>query len=109
MNEHNIKSNPKNDYLDVLYNGLVFRLTLFHVKQIIELKKVVDETGVLSYEDNEESIKQEQKFIMLPRLMGSLHGLVFSLLLLLHKLNLTSVLYFTLYIYIRTFYLTIEV
>lgn len=74
LKTHDIKSNPKPEFLDILYNGLIFRLTIFHPKQIIELKKCINDAGVISYEENEESIAQEQKYVILPKIMGALNG-----------------------------------
>lgn len=80
-----IKCNPKEEHLDILYKGLVFRLVLFHPKQIPLLKKHVDAKGVVSFRDTEESIVAEQNYVVLPKVIGALSGYVHIIFYSLHN------------------------
>ncbi|KRT80862.1 hypothetical protein AMK59_5943 [Oryctes borbonicus] len=73
--EHNIISSVTLDYLDVFYEGLVFRFRLFVPKELVLLKKMVDSEGVTSYKDNEESLKLERDMDILPKVTSALSGI----------------------------------
>ncbi|XP_063383076.1 nucleolar protein 6 [Cydia fagiglandana] len=61
-------------HIDVLKNGLVFRLVIAHPKEITLLRREV-ENGVVKFKESEESIKLQRDTVLLPRLRGALHGL----------------------------------
>ncbi|XP_063367938.1 nucleolar protein 6 [Cydia amplana] len=61
-------------HIDVLKNGLVFRLVIAHPKEITLLRKEV-ENGVVKFKESDESIKLQRDTVLLPRLRGALHGL----------------------------------
>ncbi|KAM3958506.1 LOW QUALITY PROTEIN: nucleolar protein 6 Mat89Ba [Aphomia sociella] len=61
-------------HVDVLKDGLVFRLVIAHPKEITLLRRY-NENGVVKYKDNEESIQLHYDTVVLPRLTGALHGL----------------------------------
>ncbi|GLV36428.1 Maternal transcript 89Ba [Carabus blaptoides fortunei] len=73
-NSH-IKCNPKEEHLDILYKGLVFRFVLFHPKQIPLLKKHMDTKGIVSFRDTEDSVVAEQNYVVLPKVVGALSGI----------------------------------
>lgn len=70
----NIKTNVAREYLDVFYNGLIFRYTIYHPKEIALLKRSVNNEGVISYKDNKESITMEIEFNIAPKVFGALKG-----------------------------------
>ncbi|CAB3244187.1 unnamed protein product [Arctia plantaginis] len=61
-------------HIDVLKNGLVFRLEIAHPKEITLLKREV-EKGVVKFKESEESVRLHLETVVIPRLRGSLHGL----------------------------------
>ncbi|XP_026317352.1 nucleolar protein 6 [Hyposmocoma kahamanoa] len=61
-------------HVDVLKNGLVFRLEIAHPKEITLLRREM-EKGVVKYRESEESIQLQCDTVLLPRLRGALHGL----------------------------------
>ncbi|KAI4467643.1 nucleolar rna-associated protein [Holotrichia oblita] len=73
--ECNIISSVTLDYLDIFYEGLVFRIRLFVPKELMLLKKIVDNEGIVSYKDNEESLKLERELEILPKVTSALSGL----------------------------------
>lgn len=73
-NDSVIQTNVCHEYLDILYYGLVFRIVLFHPKEVSLIKKHQDEHGVVSFRDTPESLKLEQDFCVVPRVVGALNG-----------------------------------
>ncbi|KAJ8718272.1 hypothetical protein PYW08_002509 [Mythimna loreyi] len=61
-------------HIDVLKNGLVFRLEIAHPKEITLLKREM-ERGVVKYRETEESVRLQCDTVLMPRLRGALHGL----------------------------------
>ncbi|XP_004925060.2 nucleolar protein 6 [Bombyx mori] len=61
-------------HVDVLKNGLVFRLAIAHPKEITLLKREI-ENGVVKHKDSEESARLQRDTQLMPRLRGALHGL----------------------------------
>ncbi|XP_030026553.2 nucleolar protein 6 isoform X1 [Manduca sexta] len=61
-------------HVDVLKNGLVFRLVIAHPKEITLLRREM-ENGVVKHTENEESVMLQRDTVLLPRLRGALHGL----------------------------------
>lgn len=72
--ECNIISTVTLDYLDIFYEGLVFRIRLFVPKELMLLKKIVDNEGIISYKDNKESVKLERELEILPKITSALSG-----------------------------------
>ncbi|XP_012256852.2 nucleolar protein 6 isoform X2 [Athalia rosae] len=73
--QYNLKAQGGLNYVDVMKDGFVFRLTVAHQKEIILLKQQIGDDGVIKYRDNNESIELERKLFQLPRLTSALHGL----------------------------------
>ncbi|XP_063894917.1 nucleolar protein 6 [Helicoverpa armigera] len=61
-------------HIDVLKDGLVFRLEIGHPKEITLLKREL-ENGVVKFRESEESVKLQCDIVLMPRLRGALHGL----------------------------------
>ncbi|XP_053611416.1 nucleolar protein 6 [Plodia interpunctella] len=61
-------------HIDVLKNGLVFRLEIAHPKEITLLRREI-ENGVVKFRETEDSIKLQCETVLMPRLRGALHGL----------------------------------
>lgn len=61
-------------HLDVLKNGLTFRLAIAHPKELTLLRKEIED-GVAKFRESEESVKLQCDTILMPRLRGALHGL----------------------------------
>ncbi|XP_060804531.1 nucleolar protein 6 [Amyelois transitella] len=61
-------------HIDVLKNGLVFRLEIAHPKEITLLRREM-ENGVVKFRESEESVNLQCETILMPRLRGALHGL----------------------------------
>uniref|UniRef100_A0A2A4JMG6 Nucleolar protein 6 n=1 Tax=Heliothis virescens TaxID=7102 RepID=A0A2A4JMG6_HELVI len=61
-------------HIDVLKDGLVFRLEIGHPKEITLLKREI-ENGVVKFRESEESVRLQCHTVLMPRLRGALHGL----------------------------------
>lgn len=72
--DYKIVSSVTPDYIDVFYEGFVFRLRLFQPKEISLLKKYVNEEGAVAYKDTPESLELERKLDILPKIIGALNG-----------------------------------
>lgn len=72
--EHDVISKVKPDHLDVLFEGLVFRLRLYQPKEILLLKKYINEEGLTSYKETAESLALEKKLNILPSMISALNG-----------------------------------
>ncbi|KAK9869244.1 hypothetical protein WA026_002994 [Henosepilachna vigintioctopunctata] len=72
---YKIVSSVKPSFIDVLYDGTIFRYTLFVSKEVGLLKKSVKANGALIYRDTEKSLELEKKFTILPKIIGALKGM----------------------------------
>ncbi|XP_073959945.1 nucleolar protein 6 Mat89Ba [Choristoneura fumiferana] len=72
--QFNLPTQAYATHIDVLKNGLVFRLVIAHPKEITLLRREV-ENGVVKFKESEESIKLQCDTVLMPRLRGALHGL----------------------------------
>ncbi|XP_013174071.1 PREDICTED: nucleolar protein 6 [Papilio xuthus] len=61
-------------HIDVLKNGLVFRLKIAHPKEITLLQREM-ENGVVKHRESEEAVMLQRETVLLPRVRGALHGL----------------------------------
>lgn len=71
---HNILSSVKLDFLDIFYEGFVFRYHLYLPREIGLLKKELINNGVTVYKESLESKAMEQKLDILPKVTGALKG-----------------------------------
>ncbi|XP_045776037.1 nucleolar protein 6 isoform X2 [Maniola jurtina] len=72
--QYSLPTHAYDNHVDVLKNGLVFRLQIAHPKEITLLRREVDR-GVVRFTESEESVKLVCETVLLPRLRGALHGL----------------------------------
>lgn len=70
-----LTSVPYTEYVDVLKEGYIFRLSIACHKEINLLKQTVNAQGMLKFENNEESQELEMKIIHLPKLSSYVYGL----------------------------------
>ncbi|GJQ76288.1 hypothetical protein Trydic_g2017 [Trypoxylus dichotomus] len=73
--EYNIMSSVTLDQLDIFYEGLVFRIKLFVPKELMLLKRTINNEGIVSYKDNEESLQLERDMDILPKVTSALSGI----------------------------------
>lgn len=73
---HNIISRPSRDYLEVFYQGLVFRYRLYVPKEVAMMKKDLTDTGSTAYTTNADSEEYEKTLNILPKVIGALKGCV---------------------------------
>lgn len=71
---HNIISRVSRDYLEVFYQGLVFRYRLYVAKEVALMKKDVTSTGSTAYTTNADSEEYEKTLNILPKVIGALKG-----------------------------------
>jgi len=71
---HNIISRASRDYLEVFYQGLVFRYRLYVAKEVALMKKDVTSTGSTAYTTNANSEEYEKTLNILPKVIGALKG-----------------------------------
>lgn len=62
------------DGVYVLKKGYVFRVQIYHPKEIALLKKSVNEKGITQYVDTEISLESEKRLSLLPKVTSALHG-----------------------------------
>ncbi|XP_046966529.1 nucleolar protein 6 [Vanessa cardui] len=72
--QYSLPTQAYDTHVDVLKNGLVFRLQIAHPKEITLLRRYV-EGGVVKFKESAESVELERETVALPRLRGALHGL----------------------------------
>ncbi|XP_064073088.1 nucleolar protein 6 [Vanessa tameamea] len=72
--QYSLPTQAYDSHVDVLKNGLVFRLQIAHPKEITLLRRQV-EGGVVKFKESAESVELERETVALPRLRGALHGL----------------------------------
>lgn len=71
---HNIISRVSRDYLEVFYQGLVFRYRLYVAKEVALMKKDLTDTGSTTYLTNADSEDYEKTLNILPKVIGALKG-----------------------------------
>lgn len=74
LQESEIKCNVDEDHLDVYWSGLVFRLRMYHSKELTLMKKFVRPDGVTAFKDNKESVQYELQLNVVPKIIGALNG-----------------------------------
>lgn len=72
--KHHLVCTVSANYLDIFYEGVVFRLKVYQPKEIILLKQIVTEDGVTIYKDNKESLQLEKELNYLPKVQSYLSG-----------------------------------
>ncbi|XP_066143685.1 nucleolar protein 6 isoform X2 [Euwallacea fornicatus] len=75
LNRHQIASTVTKDYLEVFYQGLVFRYTLYVAKEVALMKKELSENGGTAYVDNQISLAYQKRLNVLPKINAALKGL----------------------------------
>ncbi|CAG9857139.1 unnamed protein product [Phyllotreta striolata] len=68
-------THPSRDYLDVFYQGIVFRYKLFVPKEIGLSKRIETDEGLTSFKDSDESDDLELSLNILPKITGALRGI----------------------------------
>ncbi|XP_072386893.1 nucleolar protein 6 [Diabrotica undecimpunctata] len=72
---HGLLTHPTPGYLDVFYQGIVFRYRLFVSKEVGLVKKIHSEGGLTSYKDSLESYNMEMSLSLVPKIIGGLRGI----------------------------------
>lgn len=72
---HTILSHVTPDFIDVYFEGIVFRYILFIPKELALVKKEMTETGLTCYRESLDSFEMENTFTILPKVIGALKGL----------------------------------
>lgn len=72
---HQIISHVTADYLEVYFEGIVFRYLLNVPKEIGLIKKQAAENGLTCFRESRESIIMEKKLNVLPKVIGALKGI----------------------------------
>ncbi|KAJ8917111.1 hypothetical protein NQ315_012601 [Exocentrus adspersus] len=72
---HGIISHATPDFLDVYFEGVVFRYRLFIPKELALVKKETTDTGLVCYKESQDSFEMETSLSILPRIAGALKGL----------------------------------
>ncbi|KAJ8928394.1 hypothetical protein NQ314_019059 [Rhamnusium bicolor] len=72
--DHKIISHVTPDFIDVFFEGLVFRYRLSIPKEIALMKKMSTETGLTCYRESLESAHMETSLNIMPKVMGALKG-----------------------------------
>lgn len=73
--QHQIISHVYTDFLEVYFEGFVFRCLLNVPKEIGLIKKRDEENGLTFFRDSKESAIMEQKLNILPKVIGALKGI----------------------------------
>ncbi|CAH2258725.1 jg5406 [Pararge aegeria aegeria] len=74
--QFSLPAHAHDSHVDVLKNGLVFRLQVAHAKEVTLLRRDV-QRGVVKFAESEDSVSLQCETVILPRLRGALHGYVF--------------------------------
>lgn len=74
----NMLAKVKSNHIDILYEGVLFRLRLYQPKEILLLKKHTNEEGTTSYKETVESTELEKTLHIIPSLIGALNGYNFA-------------------------------
>uniref|UniRef100_S4NST8 Nucleolar protein 6 n=1 Tax=Pararge aegeria TaxID=116150 RepID=S4NST8_9NEOP len=72
--QFSLPAHAHDSHVDVLKNGLVFRLQVAHAKEVTLLRRDV-QRGVVKFAESEDSVSLQCETVILPRLRGALHGL----------------------------------
>ncbi|XP_061379629.1 nucleolar protein 6 [Danaus plexippus] len=72
--QFNLPTHARPEHLDVLQDGLVFRLRIAHAKEITLLRRELVR-GVVTFRETDESIQLYCDTVIMPKLRGALHGL----------------------------------
>ncbi|XP_075979856.1 nucleolar protein 6 Mat89Ba [Anticarsia gemmatalis] len=72
--QYSLPAQAYRTHIDVLKNGIVFRLEIAHPKEITLARREI-EKGVVKFRENEESVRLQLDTVVMPRLRGALHGL----------------------------------
>ena len=72
--KHKVNCKVNVDFLDVIYNGYVFRIRAYNAKEAVLLQKTVNEKGNIVYKDTEEAFKLNAQLHVLPSICGALMG-----------------------------------
>ncbi|XP_060535133.1 nucleolar protein 6 isoform X3 [Cylas formicarius] len=75
QNSHNIVCHVTKNYLEVLYEGFIFRYKLYVPKEVSMIKKQVTEDGLTRFVDTPESLNIEKNLNVLPKVNMALKGL----------------------------------
>ncbi|GAB6018990.1 Nucleolar protein 6 [Chamberlinius hualienensis] len=73
--DYNLVCSVNRNYIDVVKNGFVFRLIVATSREVVALKSLTSPTGMLKYDDTDESIALQVRIDLLPKLTSALHGL----------------------------------
>lgn len=65
---------PYSRHLDVLKDGLVFRIKITYFRELTLLRELRGTDGVLRKRDNQESLRLEREALILPQLTSTLHS-----------------------------------
>ncbi|CAB3380089.1 Hypothetical predicted protein [Cloeon dipterum] len=74
----NIISQPFPTHINVLKDGFIFTLKVYHAREVSLLKETTTPQGLIRYRDTEESLSLEMQYVHLPKLTSALHGLHMS-------------------------------
>ncbi|XP_045501152.1 nucleolar protein 6 [Colias croceus] len=72
--QYTLPSQAYPTHIDVMKNGLAFRLEIAHPKEITLLRREM-ENGVVKFKESEDSLRLQCETVLLPRLRSALHGL----------------------------------
>ncbi|XP_038221323.1 nucleolar protein 6 [Zerene cesonia] len=72
--QYTLPSQAYPTHVDVMKNGLAFRLEIAHPKEVTLLRREM-ENGVVKFKESEESVRLQCETVLLPRLRSALHGL----------------------------------
>ncbi|XP_018576500.1 nucleolar protein 6 [Anoplophora glabripennis] len=71
---HNILSHVTSDFIDIYFEGIVLRYSLYIPKEVALIKKEITETGLTCYTESQDSLKMENNLNVLPKVVGALKG-----------------------------------
>lgn len=74
LDEQRIISRVNPNYLDIYYEGLLFRYRIYHPKEVSLLKKGTTTDGIVVYRDTKESMDLEEELNIRPKIQGALKG-----------------------------------
>ena len=71
---HGLTVNTTVDYCDCVYKGLVFRLILCTMSELLCIKSEVNEHGVILTKETKQSLAYEKNMFHIPKLNSVLHA-----------------------------------
>ncbi|KAJ8985714.1 hypothetical protein NQ317_014364 [Molorchus minor] len=74
LQSHKIISHVTPEFLDVFFQGLVFRYRLYVPKEVTLVKKSITENGITSFRDSLHSFNLENVLNVTPKIVGALKG-----------------------------------